>query len=576
MKKLFSYFKFLKPVRGMFAGGIACGVLNGWLNGLGIPVLIYKVYPVLFAEPKPETIVVVGAIAMAPVVMILRGITSFFSMYMLSFCGVRVRMAIQSEVYQKIQKMPLAFFHQNSTGDILSRTLGDTGALQAVLTRVSGDLIKQPVQLLSALGFLIYLSCRQKDALVILLFLAAIPACVVPLRWVGRKLLKRAKQLQDQAGDISRKVSENLSAVREVRAFNLEDREVLRLAEVLRAFNCFSMKVVKYSGMLRPAIELVGAIGVSIALVYMITKEVGGEVALPLMAALYFAYEPLKKFGEMHNALKKGEAALQRIEYILNEPDSVPEPDDPEDLGVVQGAVSFEGVKFRYLDEWVLKDVNVAIPAGTVVALVGPSGAGKSTFVDLIPRFYDVEEGRVCLDGHDLRTVRKKDVRAAISVVSQDTFLFNETITENIRVGRSDATDEEVRAAAKHAFAHEFILGLEEGYETVVGERGVRLSGGQKQRISIARAFLKCAPILILDEATSALDSESEEMVQKALESLVAGKTVFIIAHRFSTIKLAEKILVFDEGAVQGVGSHETLYAENDLYRKLYDKQFID
>jgi len=576
MKKIFSYFKLLKPVRGMFAGGIVCGVLNGWLNGLGIPVLIYKVYPVLFAEPRPEMIVIVGAVAMAPVVMVLRGITSFFSVYMLSYCGVAVRMAIQSKVYRKIQEMPLAFFHQNSTGDLLSRTLGDTGALQTVLTRVSGELIKQPVQLLSALGFLIYLSCQQKDALVILLFLAAIPACAIPLQWVGRKLLKRARQLQDQAGDISRRVSENLSAVREVRAFNLEEREMARLDKVIRVFNYFSMKVVKYSGILRPSIELVGATGVSIALVYMIVKGIGGDVALPLMAALYFAYEPLKKFGEIHNALKKGEAALQRIEYVLNAPDSVPEPEEPAELGVVQGAVAFESVKFRYLDEWVLEDVNVSIPAGMVVALVGASGAGKSTFVDLIPRFYDVEEGQVCVDGHDIRTVSKKDLRAAISVVSQDTFLFNETITENIRVGRSDATDEDVQAAARHAYAHEFILELEEGYETVVGERGVRLSGGQKQRISIARAFLKHAPILILDEATSALDSESEGMVQKALEELVADKTVFIIAHRFSTIKLAEKILLFDGGKVCDFGSHETLYAESELYRKLYDKQFVD
>jgi len=286
------------------------------------------------------------------------------------------------------------------------------------------------------------------------------------------------------------------------------------------------------------------------------------------------AYDPIKKFGEIHLALKRGEAALQRIEYVLNEEDLVPDAVAPVALGKVQGQVSFEHVSFRYLDEWVLQDINLSVDAGSVIALVGPSGAGKSTMADLIPRFYDVQKGALKVDGKDVKSVSKHDLRAAISVVSQDTFLFNESVLDNIRVGRPNATDEEVFAAAKNAFAHDFVLELDDGYQTIVGERGTRLSGGQKQRIAIARAFLKDAPILILDEATSALDTESEEKIQIALEKLVVGKTVFVIAHRFSTIRNADRIVVMDEGRMVGCGTHNELYADNEVYKRLYDRQF--
>jgi len=576
MKKFAPYFKLLKPVKFQFIGGLLFGLLYGAASGFGFPFLIYKAVPVIFADPAPALPILIAWISIFPVAMLVRSMSDFGNAYLISYCGLHVLVKIQAKVHQKLQSLELAFFHKNTAGDILSRTLADTAALQTALTGVASDLVKQPVTFLGAVGALIYLSIQQEQVIFFLLFVATAVLLFVPVRYVGGKLLKRARQVQDERGGISRAVSENLSAAREIRAFNLQKREMDRFEEVLNTFARFSMKVVKYSQVLRPAIELAGALGVSVAIVYVLLKDIQWNEVMSLFAALFMAYTPLKKFGKMYQAWKKGEAALDRIEYVLHQEEPIAEPEHPVNFSAVRGDVTFEQVKFRYLDEWVLDDVSVSVSAGAVVALVGPSGAGKSTFVDLIPRLYDVEEGRVCVDGHDVRTVRKKDLREAISVVSQDTFLFNETITENIRVGWPDATDEEVMEAAKHAFAHDFILNLEEGYETVVGERGVRLSGGQKQRISIARAFLKSAPILILDEATSALDSESEEMVQQALEELVSGKTVFIIAHRFSTIKLAEKILVLDGGKVCGFGPHETLYEESGLYRKLYDKQFID
>lgn len=576
MKKLFPYFRLLKPVKFHFIGGLLFGLLYGAASGFGLPFLIYKAFPVIFADPTPALPVLIGWISIFPVAMLVRCVSDFGNAYLISFCGLHVLVQVQKMVHEKLQRLELTFFHKNTVGDLLSRTLGDTAALQTALTGVASDLIKQPVTLLGAVGALIYLSFQQKQVLFILLFIVTVALLIIPLQVVGRRLLKRARQVQDERGGISRTVNENLSAAKEVRAFNLQEREIARFDHALKAFTRLSMKVVKYGQIMQPTIEFAGALGVSVAIVYVLTRDVQWGEITALFASLYMAYDPVKKFGKMYQTWKNGEAALQRIEYILHQQEPVAEPEHPAPFENVRGDVGFENVSFRYLDEWVLKDVSVSVPAGTVAALVGPSGAGKSTFVDLIPRFYDVQQGRVSIDGHDVRSISKKDLRGAVSMVAQDTFLFNETIAENIRVGRPEAADADVVEAAKHAFAHDFILAMENGYETVVGERGVRLSGGQKQRIAIARAFLKSAPVLILDEATSALDSESEEMIQRALEKLVEGKTVFIIAHRFSTIKLADRILVFDKGVLRGSGTHAELYESDNLYRGLYDRQFIE
>jgi subfamily B ATP-binding cassette protein MsbA len=301
------------------------------------------------------------------------------------------------------------------------------------------------------------------------------------------------------------------------------------------------------------------------------------EDMIPLLAALYMTYPSIRKFGSVHNEIRQGEASVERIEQVMQTPDAVPNPANPVPFDAGKTDISFENVAFEYEpDVPVLRGVNAQIPSGTVVALVGPSGAGKSTFVNLIPRFYDVTGGSIRIGGTDLRQFSKEDLRRHISIVSQDTVLFNETIRNNIRLGRLDATDTEVEAAARHAFAHDFITAFDDGYATMVGERGARLSGGQKQRIAIARAFLRNAPILILDEATSSLDSESEEKVQLALGELVRGRTVFIIAHRFSTIKLASRIMVFEQGALRADGTHAELYAGDELYKSLYDRQFIE
>lgn len=567
------YFQYLKAVKPSFIGGLLAGVVYGVAGGFGLPFLLYKAIPVIFADPRPELMVMVMYISIFPLAMTIRGVSGFINTYLISYCGMRVLLMLQSSVLDKLQQLPMTFYHKNTVGDLMARVLGDAAALQQVLTKVANDLVKQPVTMLSAVGALIYLAVQEKNGLFLIMFVTTVPMIILPLRIFGKKILKRAQQVQAQSGDISKLVSENLNAVREIRAFNLQGSEMERFSSALDNFCHVSMKVVKYGNIIRPTIEIVGVFCVSGALVYMIQQNIEA-VAVAMLGALYMAYEPVKKFGEIHMSLKRGEAALQRIEYILNEPNQVPEPENPVALGLIKGRVELEGVHFRYLEDWVLRDINLTIEPGTSVALVGPSGAGKTTVADLIPRFYDVEKGAVKIDGIDVRSVSKQELRSAISVVSQDTFLFNETVLANIRIGNPEATDEQVYEAARHAYAHDFILELGEGYETVVGERGTRLSGGQKQRIAIARAFLKNSPILILDEATSALDSESEEKIQAAIEELIREKTVIVIAHRFSTIRNANSIAVFDEGSLAGFGSHDELYANNRVYKQLYDRQF--
>ncbi|HLP25730.1 MAG TPA: ABC transporter ATP-binding protein, partial [Acidobacteriota bacterium] len=335
------------------------------------------------------------------------------------------------------------------------------------------------------------------------------------------------------------------------------------------------MKFMKYEKALTPLIEIVSAFGISFTLLYAYRVQLDKDTFIALITAIYASYEPIKRLGGLNNELKRGFGALERLEEVLLAPVAIADPATPRPVTRLRGELAFHGVSFAYGTTPALSDVTVHLPAGTICALVGPSGAGKSTFANLVPRFYEVGAGRVSIDDIDIRDMRLADLRRNIALVSQEPVLFNDTVFQNLLLARPDATKEEVVAAARAAHAHEFIEQLEGGlgYDTVVGERGSRLSGGQRQRIAIARAFLRNAPILILDEATSALDSDSEAKVQDALRHLVVGKTVLIIAHRFSTIRDASMILVFDQGRIVAHGDHAALYAGNALYKSLYDRQ---
>jgi subfamily B ATP-binding cassette protein MsbA len=576
MRRFRPYFRYLRPHRGLLALGIFCGVLSGVASGFGLPYMTIKVFPVMFSSSgEPLSYWELFLIALwLPAVFVVRGVAGYFNTYIIQLVGTRVLENIRLDFFRKLQVLPLSFFQKNSTGDLLSRGLADANQLQFTLTTAANEIVKSPATLLGAIGFVAYRAYHVQGMALVLVALAVVPVCVLPIRYVGKKLIRRAGRIQAELGAVTDRMSENLSATKEVRAFNLEEREIGRFATASRALIGAQMKFFKYEKVLTPLIEIISAFGISFTLLYSYKVHLDQTTFLSLIAAIFTCYDPIKKLGSLNNEWKRGLGALDRLEEVLNAPVVITDAPNARPLPRAEGHLAFEDVSYSYLPgEPVLHHVSAQVPVGTVCALVGPSGAGKSTFANLVPRFYDPGSGRVTLDGHDLRSLRLADLRQNIAIVSQDPVLFNDTVYNNLLLASPSATRELVLGAARDAFAHDFISAFPLGYETIVGERGARLSGGQKQRLALARAFLRNAPILILDEATSALDSQSEQMIQEALRKLVVGKTVIIIAHRFSTIRDASLILVFDQGEIVAQGNHASLYAGNALYKSLYDRQ---
>jgi subfamily B ATP-binding cassette protein MsbA len=573
LKRFGPYFKYLKPVRKQFALGLTFGMISAAASGAGLPFIIKYLVPLVTSDDKPEGLMLLLLLGSIPAAFLLRAVGGFLNAYLMAYAGMHVLEQLRVMVFTRVQYLPIAFFNKNHVGDLMSRISGDTGQLKDALIKVVNSLVKEPATLLSAVGFLIYLTISESESIFMLIALATVPACVLPIRLIGTRIFKKAKKAQKQAGELNSVLNENLSAVREVRAYNLETREIDRFSAAVRKLFELSLKTVKYGQALSPMIELVTSFALCFALFVAVQKEIQPNVIAAILTALYMCYGPIKKLGGVSNTIRKAEASLDRLEYVLHAKDTVPDPENPKPLDFISGEICFNNVTFAYENEIALKNVSVTIKPGEAIALVGPSGAGKTTFANLVPRFYDAIEGAITLDGIDVRELSKHDLRSQIALVSQDSTLFSDTIANNIRLGKPDATLDEVKAAARMAHAHDFIEAFEDGYETKVGERGSRLSGGQRQRIAIARAFLKDAPIIVLDEPTSALDAESEHNIQAALEGLSKGRTVLIIAHRFSTIQHADRIFVFDGGEIIAQGTHTELYQSNHLYTSLYDKQ---
>ncbi len=624
MKKFYPYFRYLSGVKGTFIAGVAAGIVFAAASGFGLPVMVKTVFPVIFGkgeqimevktalieskgeqeaqrmltgafgdqmanlndtakvrqffanrvgEENAPRAMLIAACAIIPLAAFIRGIAGFFNVYWITAAGLHVLREIQQSVFVKLQRLPLSFFSGRKTGDLISRVISDSNMLQGVVTTISNDLIKQPFTLIGALVFLVQDSLENSESFFLIICLISIPLVVVPIRFLGKRLMRKAAHMQRESGDNSGVLAETLGATREIRAFNLEEMMGRRFLDGIGRWTKFHLKVIKYRYLTPPFIEMIAAGVVAFALGYGASQGLSLERFMGVVTALYLCYDPMKKLGEIHNRMKQGEASLDRLEVILHAEEGVIDPPEPVVIGTVKGRLQFEDVEFAYGDNAAIKGISLDVPAGQVIALVGPSGAGKTTFASLIPRFYDPIVGRILLDGVDLRDLRLKDLRNHITIVPQEAVLFSGTIFENIRLGRMDATDDEVREAARQAHAHDFILGLPAGYETQVGERGAQLSGGQKQRISIARAFLKNAPVLVLDEATSALDSEAESRIQEELASLTRGRTTFIIAHRFSTIRIADRILVFEQGRIVGDGTFQELEAKHDMFRSLLEMQ---
>lgn len=607
MKKFLPYYPMLKPVLGTFFIALLCGAISGIASGFGLPLMLKKVLPVLFGGGEPQDLVLLDfdssqanfggvsaewlpdlhivvpadyllifALVLMPLVFVIRGAAMFGNTYLLNLCGIRVLEAIRMKLFTHLQHLHLGFFGKNKSGDLLSRTTGDTMLVKTVLVEVTNDLVIQPFTLIGAVGFIVWSALQSTATQQFLLSLCVVPITVLPVQMIGKRLVKRSKKMLVSAGELSSVLAESLQAPREIRAYNLEDRECSRFRKCVRDFFTLQMKCVKYDKMLTPLIEIIAAASISFAVYQAAAAELDQDTVIALVGALYFAYDPIKKLGKINNRVKEGTAGLARLEEIWQAPIEVADPASPHPLGIVRGELNFKDVTFGYDDVPVLRGVSFTAKPGETIALVGPSGAGKSSLVNLIPRFYDVSIGSVAVDGIDVRDVRLADLRKNIAIVSQEPILFNDTIYNNILIGRLDATREEVIEAAKRASALEFIESLDNGWETVVGERGGRLSGGQRQRIAVARAFLRNAPILILDEATSALDTESEAQIQESLEELLHGRTTFMIAHRFSSIRTAKRILVFDAGRIIADGPHEEIYETCPLYRGLYDQQAME
>jgi subfamily B ATP-binding cassette protein MsbA len=576
LRRFRPYFRYLKAVRGSITAGILYGLVYGATSGLGLPTLIKYVFPPIFDHSGPPLAwSTVWLIAVSvPVLFLFRAVSGYLNSYYVQLAGVRILEQLRLDYFKKLQLLPLSFVQRRKTGDLISRGLADTAQLQFTLTQVANDGVKQPMALLGAVGFLIWQAFATNGVLLVLVCLAIVPLTVFPVRYVGRKIVRRAEQMQAQLGDVTSHFSENLSAAREVRAFGLEQRETVRFGRATTALVEAQMRIVKYAQALTPAIEVLSAVGIAATLIFAHRAGVRWETFIAVLTALYMCYEPIKKIGALNSELRRGEASLDRLEVVLHEPVTIADPAQPVPVTRLRGDIAFAGVSFSYNgDVPALSGIDVRLPAGTVCALVGPSGAGKTTFANLVPRFYETGAGAITIDGTDVRAMRLADLRRNIAIVSQEPVLFNDTVYNNLVLGREGATRDEVMAAAIDAHADEFIRALPQGYDTIVGERGTLLSSGQKQRLAIARAFLRNAPILILDEATSALDSDSEAAVQDALRHLVVGKTVLIIAHRFSTIRDATMILVFDKGRIVATGDHAALYAGNALYKSLYDRQ---
>jgi len=583
-RRLLPYFFYLKAHWFSFLGALLCGAVYGLSSGFGLPYMIDQIFPKIFpTDPTTPTLPsweIFWYVAWFPAVFLIRGVSSYANSYLINYCGMRVLEKIRLDVFKKLQSLPISFFNQNKSGDLLSRVMGDTGQLQSAVLAVSNDLIKQPITFIGAISALCVMAVQREGMAFVLFCLLVIPICVFPIRRVGELLMSKALGMQQQAGGLTAILSENLSGPAEIRAFNLKNREVDRFQKAADQFFTARMKVIKYAHLLTPLIEIITATGISIAIFQAAKTSIHLDAVVPVIVALYMSYEPIKKLGTIHNKVKEGLASLTRLNHILSAEESVRNAPKPQKIKAPKGKITFDRVSYSYPSSDqktpsppALSEISFTAEAGEIIALVGPSGAGKSTLAGLIPRFHDPSSGSVTIDGISLRELDLHALREMVALVPQKPFLFDASVRENIELGHSSFTNCPISDALDSANALEFVSSMKNQEDEILGERGSRLSGGQLQRLALARAFYRNSPILILDEATSALDTENEEKIHTAMSRLIQGKTTFLIAHRFSSIRLADRILVLEHGKIIADGPHSQIYGSCELYRNLYDNQ---
>lgn len=503
---------------------------------------------------------------------------SFLRTYLLSYTGERIVADVRTQLYNHLTDLPVAFFANRRVGELTSRLASDVSVVQTVTTGSVTELLRSGLLLVGGVTIIFITNARLS-----LLMLAIVPVVIVAAHLYGRYVRRLSTQVQDRLAEASSVLEETLSAIRIVQSFVREKYERARYRDRIQDSLTLAVKRAVASGGFIAFIILVVYSGIAVVLWFGSRMVISGQMTagdlIKFVLYTFFVGGAVGGMTELYGQFNQAIGATRRVFELLDTKPEIKDPENPEPLENVRGQVELIDVQFTYPDERalpVLKGVTIEANPGEIIALVGPSGAGKSTLVALIPRFYDVTSGAILIDGHDIRKLRLADLRSAIGMVPQETTLFGGTIRENIGYGRLGAADDEIEAAARAAHAHEFISEFPDGYDTIVGERGVKLSGGQRQRIAIARALLKNPAILILDEATSSLDSESERLVQDALETLMQGRTTFVIAHRLSTVRRADRIIVLDEGIIGEEGTHDELLAAGGLYKRLHEIQFRD
>jgi subfamily B ATP-binding cassette protein MsbA len=563
-QRLFSY---LRPYRGRFLLGIIFGALFGAIQGL----LVFDIPQLAHLQFKGAGLGTVLAIcATIPFLMGIRGLCSYLNSYCMLWCSVRVLDDIRQDVFKRTLAQSMEFFNKAKSGDLVQTVFNQTRMAQQALTTIAGDIVKQPISIVVGL-----ISMFVVDWKFTLASFLIFPLCLVPVVLVAKKVRKAGAREEEEAGQLMVIMQEAFSGIRVVKTHAREEFEAERFnranAEIMRHI----MRWRKALELAQPAVESVASLGIAAALLWAWKRGLRFNDFAALNAGMVMLYPAFKSMSRIYLMMQKCLASTTKVFELLDRTPAIQDAPDAKPLGAICGEIRFEGVEFGYgRDKAAVHNVDLVIPPSSTCALVGESGAGKTTMLALLQRLYDVEKGRITIDGADVRKVTQASLREHIATVSQDVFLFHDTIANNIRYGRLDATQAEIEAAAKQAYAHDFILGQPHGYETVIGDKGSRLSGGEQQRLSIARALLKNAPILLLDEATSALDSESERQIRPALETLTEGRTVVAIAHRLSTILHADQIVVMEHGRVLDVGRHSELYDRSAVYRRLYDLQF--
>ncbi|MBO4401023.1 MAG: ABC transporter ATP-binding protein [Selenomonadaceae bacterium] len=571
MKNYRRLLAYIRPYLGRLGLAILCIIIASGAN-LYLPWIIKDMIDKVLAERDMAMLNIISVSIV--VVFAVRGFFYYWQSYLVSYIGQRVVVDVREVMFRKFQRMPMAYFDKHQTGETMSYVTNDVGTIQAALVDNLIEFFTEAAILIGSIVLMLYIDWKLT-----LLTLITVPMVGYAMKIFGRKIKRAGTLIQERIAGITAMLQESISSIRVVKSFAREDYEIKRFhAENMLNFQAV-MKNVQLTSLLTPTVEFLAALAVTLIVWFGGYEVVNGIMSAgSLVAFLTYAVNlanPVKRLSRIYGRMQQAMAAIDRIFSVLDMEETVNDKPDAVPLPKITGRVSVEGVTFSYDDKHnALEDVSFEVQPGQMIAFVGPSGAGKSTIANLIPRFYDVQAGAIKIDGYDVRDVTLNSLREQIGIVPQETLLFSTTVMENIRYGRLDATDEEVIAAAVAANADKFIRELPEGYQTHIGERGLNLSGGQRQRMAIARAMLKNPQILILDEATSALDTESEKIVQAALDELMVGRTSFVIAHRLSTIFGADQIFVIDKGRICEHGTHKELLELGGLYSNLYHIQF--